>query len=66
MAAVLTALLSINALRMWWFTIGSDQQLHVPLWIYLRKLLLLPAALRHARAATPAARRSGRGSSISR
>jgi ferredoxin len=42
MAAVLTALLSINALRMWWYAIGSDQQLHVPLWIYLRKLLLLP------------------------
>jgi quinone-modifying oxidoreductase subunit QmoC len=42
MAAVLTALLSINALRMWWYTLGSDQRLRVSLWTYLRKLPLLP------------------------
>jgi len=42
MAAVLTALLLINTIRMWWFTLGSDKQLRVPLRTYLRKLLLLP------------------------
>jgi hypothetical protein len=42
MAGVLSALLLINALRMWWYTVGSDQQLHVSLWTYLSRLPLLP------------------------
>jgi ferredoxin len=42
MAAVLSALLGINALRMWWFTTGSGQRVRPPLASYLRQLALLP------------------------
>jgi quinone-modifying oxidoreductase, subunit QmoC len=42
MAAVLSLLLGINAIRMWWFTVGSDDRLKIPLGSYLRKLLHLP------------------------
>jgi ferredoxin len=42
MAAVLTVLLGINALRMWWFTTGSSRRVKVPLGSYLRALPLLP------------------------
>ncbi len=42
MAAVLSTLLGINALRMWWFTTGSGARVKVPLGSYLRKLAVLP------------------------
>ena len=42
MAAVLSALLGINTLRMWWFTTGSGQRVRPPLASYLRQLALLP------------------------
>ncbi len=42
MATVLTVLLASNALRMAWFTLGSDERLRVPFSSYLRRLLLLP------------------------
>jgi quinone-modifying oxidoreductase subunit QmoC len=42
MAGVLSLLLLVNALRMWWYTLGSDAQLKVPLRTYLGKLHLIP------------------------
>jgi len=42
MATVLTILLGINAARMWWFTIGRDRQIHIPLAKYLTSLHVLP------------------------
>jgi quinone-modifying oxidoreductase, subunit QmoC len=42
LAAVLSAFLGINALRMWWFTVGCDKSLKVSFGSYLRKLVLLP------------------------
>lgn len=42
MAGVLTALLAVNAVRMWWFAIGRDKNLRVPLGSYLKHILLLP------------------------
>ena len=42
MAGVLTALLLINAARMWWFTLGRDPAGRVPLSSYLAGLYLLP------------------------
>jgi len=42
MATVLTILLGINMLRMWWFTIGRDRELHIPLSKYITSLYLLP------------------------
>ncbi len=42
MAALLAALLTVNATRMWWFTTGGNPRLRVPLASYLRRLPLLP------------------------
>jgi ferredoxin len=42
MAAVLFALLTVNLLRMWWFTTGSGERVRAPIGSYLRKLPLLP------------------------
>ena len=42
MALVLSALLGINAARMWWFTTGSGVNVKVPLGSYLRTLYLFP------------------------
>jgi quinone-modifying oxidoreductase subunit QmoC len=42
MAAVLSLLLGINALRMWWLTVGSDDRIKVPFGSYLRNLPLVP------------------------
>lgn len=42
MGSVLFALLSINALRMWWFTTGSGARVKVPIGSYLRTLYLFP------------------------
>ena len=42
LAAVLLALLLTNCARMWWFTVGRDTTVHVPLSAYVRKIYLLP------------------------
>jgi quinone-modifying oxidoreductase subunit QmoC len=42
MAGVLTTLLVINAIRMWWFTIGSNRSLRVPLSAYVKSLYVVP------------------------
>jgi len=42
LAAVLLALLGTNCARMWWFTVGRDAKVHVPLSAYVRKIYLLP------------------------
>ena len=42
MAGVLTTLLVINAIRMWWLTVGSNRSLHVPLSSYVKRLYVVP------------------------
>lgn len=42
LAVVLLALLLSNAARMWWFTMGRDKSLRVPLGAYVTKAYLLP------------------------
>ena len=42
LAAVLLALLLTNCARMWWFTVGRDTKVHVPLSAYIMKIYLLP------------------------
>jgi len=42
MAGVLGGLLLVNCLRMWWFTLGSDKELRVPVAAYLRHAWLAP------------------------
>lgn len=42
MAIVLASLLAVNCARMWWFSIGRDPRLRVPLSVYLRKAWLVP------------------------
>jgi ferredoxin len=42
LAVVLLALLGTNCVRMWWFTVGRDTKVHVPLSAYFRKIYLLP------------------------
>ncbi len=42
MAGVLVLLLSINTVRMWWFTTGSREQFRVPFGTYLKNLYTLP------------------------
>ncbi len=42
LAGVLTFFLVINAIRMWWFTIGRNESIHVPLLSYVKKAYLLP------------------------
>jgi heterodisulfide reductase subunit C/quinone-modifying oxidoreductase subunit QmoC len=42
LAIVLLVFLLSNAARMWWFTMGKDKTLHIPLSTYVAKLYLLP------------------------
>jgi quinone-modifying oxidoreductase, subunit QmoC len=42
MAALLSLLLGINAVRMWWFTTGSHATLRIPFLSYLKNFSLLP------------------------
>ena len=42
LAVVLLALLGTNCVRMWWFTVGRDTKVHVPLSAYVKKIYLLP------------------------
>ncbi|MFA7331250.1 MAG: 4Fe-4S dicluster domain-containing protein [Candidatus Delongbacteria bacterium] len=42
MAGLLAGLLAVNCARMWWFTLGREQGMRVPLGAYLRHLWLLP------------------------
>jgi hypothetical protein len=42
MAGVLTTLLGINAIRMWWFTTGSNKNLKIPLSAYIKRLPTIP------------------------
>jgi ferredoxin len=42
LAGVLVVLLLINAARMWWFTVGRDRTLRIPLTAYLKSAYLLP------------------------
>jgi quinone-modifying oxidoreductase subunit QmoC len=42
MAGLLAGLLAVNCARMWWFTLGREHGLRVPLSAYLRHLWLLP------------------------
>ncbi|MBN1608355.1 MAG: 4Fe-4S dicluster domain-containing protein [Polyangiaceae bacterium] len=42
MAGVLTTLLAINAIRMWWFTVGRDRSLRIPLSSYAKRLYMVP------------------------
>jgi len=42
LAGVLLVLLLTNCTRMWWFTIGRDKSIHVPFWVYVKRVLLLP------------------------
>ena len=42
MAFVLAALLGINALRMWWFTTGSNPKIKPSLWMYVENIYMMP------------------------
>jgi len=42
LGGVLGMLLGINCIRMWWFTIGRDNRLEIPLLAYLKHAFLLP------------------------
>jgi quinone-modifying oxidoreductase subunit QmoC len=42
LAAVLLVLLLTNCARMWWFTTGRDESIHVPLSLYAKQAYLLP------------------------
>jgi quinone-modifying oxidoreductase subunit QmoC len=42
LAGVLLVLLLTNCARMWWFTMGRDKTLHIPPWLYIKKLYSLP------------------------
>ena len=42
MLGVLAALLLSNCARMWWFTIGRDKSIHVPMTTYMRNAYQLP------------------------
>ena len=42
LASVLVALLLVNCSRMWWFSLGRNKQLHIPLRAYVRQAYLLP------------------------
>ena len=42
MAAALVILLSINCVRMWWFTLGSDRELKASPLDYIRQAFLVP------------------------
>jgi quinone-modifying oxidoreductase, subunit QmoC len=42
LAGVLLVLLLTNCARMWWFTVGRDKTINVPLSVYVKKLYSLP------------------------
>ena len=42
MAAVLTLLLVVNSVRMWWFTVGSRTDIRIPPLSYLKGIVTLP------------------------
>jgi len=42
LAALLASVLLTNAFRMWWFTTGSNRNLHISLWLYVKNVFLLP------------------------
>lgn len=42
LAGVLLVFLLTNCARMWWFTMGRDKSIRVPLSLYLKKIYLLP------------------------
>jgi len=42
MAGVLTLLLSINCIRMWWFTMMSERSPEFRLWPYIKHIFLMP------------------------
>ncbi|HTT71404.1 MAG TPA: 4Fe-4S dicluster domain-containing protein [Anaeromyxobacteraceae bacterium] len=42
MASTLSAVLAVNCVRMWYFTMRGDGAPHVPAWAYLKYLVLLP------------------------
>ena len=45
LAGVLLFFLVTNCARMWWFTIGRDRSIRVPLWVYIKKAYLFPLHL---------------------
>jgi quinone-modifying oxidoreductase, subunit QmoC len=42
LASVLTFFLTVNAVRMWWFTIGRNKEIQIPFICYIKKAYLLP------------------------
>jgi len=42
LASVLTFFLIINGIRMWWFTIGRNKNIKIPLFSYVKEAYLLP------------------------
>jgi quinone-modifying oxidoreductase subunit QmoC len=42
LAGVLLFFLLSNCARMWWFTIGRDKSVRVPLWLYIKRIYLFP------------------------
>lgn len=42
LAALILSIIIINALRMWWFTLGRDKNIRISVWLYLKKIYLLP------------------------
>jgi len=42
LAAVLVFFLGTNCIRMWWFSMGRDRDLHFSLWAYVKNIWLLP------------------------
>jgi ferredoxin len=36
------AFLGVNVIRMWWLTMALDREVRVPVWLYLKRLYLLP------------------------
>jgi len=42
LAACILSIIIINAFRMWWFTLGRDSGIKIPVWLYFRYVHLLP------------------------
>jgi len=42
LAGVLLFFLLSNCARMWWFTLGRDKSVRIPLWLYIKKAYLFP------------------------
>jgi quinone-modifying oxidoreductase, subunit QmoC len=43
LGATVLAFLAVNALRMWWLTMIRSREISVPLWLYIKRIYLLPA-----------------------